>query len=145
MGLFDDLVRRSLGDLSAEVKRRLIRDLEGIGKAFVSTSVADAVSRTVIKSLDGVVAVAVKALPQEESERLAAAYLAEVTEQLDEFSQALLDYLPHAVSVEVAKKSHGNNSYQAVLARLERQRFIEGVRSEVKDVFRAVAGQEPTD
>ena len=140
-----DLVRRSLGDLGADVKRRLIRELEDVGKGFVVPAVADAVSRTVIKSLDGVVAAAVKSLPQEGAERLAAAYLAEVQDQLEQFSAALLEYLPFAVAVEKSKLAFGDKSAQAEAARRTRQLFIEGVRSEVRDVFKAVAGQETAD
>jgi hypothetical protein len=143
--MFEGLVRPALGDLTADVKQKLIRELEIVGKGFVATAVADSVSRTVIKSLDGVVAAAVRSLPQEDAERLAAAYLAEVQDQLEQLSAALLGYLPHAVNVEQAKKSHGSKSAQANRARAERQSFIEGVRSEVKDTFKAIAGQSVED
>lgn len=144
--MFEDLIRRTLGDLPTDVRRRLILGLEDLGKEFLVPKVADTVGRVVVKSIDGVAKAAVKSLATEEdAARLASAYLVEVTDQLSQFAEALDAYLPHALAVEVAKKAHGDKSAQANAARRERERWMNEAKSEVRDVFRAIAGQEAAD
>jgi len=143
--MFEDLVRRVLGDVEKDVRRRLLAELALLGRESVVPRVADAVGRLVIKSLDGVVAAAVKTLSKEDAGRLAAAYLAEVQDQLEQFSAALLDYLPHAVAVEQAKKEWGGQSREANAARRERKLWMDEAKAEVRDIFAAVAGDETVD
>lgn len=143
--MFEDLIRRTLGDLSTEVKRKLINELEDLGKEFLVPKVADSVGRIVVKSIDGVAAAAVRTLPEEDAARLVAAYLVEVTEQLDQFSTALENYAPHPIAVEVAKKQFGSKSVQANLERMARKKWMDEVKGEARDVFRAIAGAEVED
>lgn len=146
MTVFEELVRTSLGELTIEAKRKVIAELYQLGNEFVIPKVADTASRVFVKSLDGVVGASVRALEMEEdAARLSAAYLAEVTEQLSQFSAALDAYLPHALAVEVNKKRFGTKSAQANAARKVREEWMNGVRSEVRDVFKAVAGSEVVD
>jgi hypothetical protein len=145
--LFQDLVMKVLGSsVTTDVKRRLIAELEGLGKEFVSTQVADAVGRVIVKGVDGVAKAAVRSLDTEElAAGLAAAYLVEIQEQLHQFSDALDDYLPYAIAVEVAKRQYGSSSQQANGARAVRKRWMDEAKSEVRDIFKAVAGVEVAD
>lgn len=127
------------------MQRRLVNDLEDLGREFLVPKVADSVGRVVVKAIDGVAKVGVKALPQADAERLAAAYLVEVTDQLGQFSAALDDYLPHALAVEVAKRKFGSSSAQANAARRERKKWMDEAKSEVRDIFAAIAGGEVED
>ena len=146
MAIWSDLISRELGELTIEARKRVIRQLTALGREYLVPQVADTVSRAIVKSLDGVVKAAVTSLElEEDAARLATAYLDEVQEQLSQFSIALEGYLPHALAVEVAKERHGSKSAQANEARKVRDTWLKEVRSEVRDVFKSVAGDEASD
>jgi hypothetical protein len=146
MAIWEDLIRSELGELAIEAKKRLIRQLTELGREFLVPQVADAVSRIITKSLDGVVKAAVTSLEMEDdAARLCSAYLAEVQDQFDEFQAALESYLPLAIAVEVAKKTHGGSSSEANEARRTRSVFLAECRAEVRDIFAAVVGKETGD
>jgi hypothetical protein len=146
MTIWSDLIQNALGELTTEAKKRLIQRLTALGKEFVVPQVADTVSRVFVKSLDGVVKAAVQGLEMEEdAARLSGAYLDAVQDQLAQFSVALEGYLPHALAVEVAKKSFGSDSAQANEARKKREGFLFECKSEVRDLFRSVMGEEVSD
>jgi hypothetical protein len=146
MAIWEDLIRSELGELAIEAKKRLIRQLTELGREFLVPQVADAVSRIITKSLDGVVKAAVTSLEMEDdAARLCSAYLAEVQDQFDEFQAALESYLPLAIAVEVAKKKHGASSSEANEARRTRAVFLAECRAETRDIFAAVVGKETGD
>jgi hypothetical protein len=146
MTIWSDLIQNGLGELTTEAKKALIQRLTALGKEFVVPQVADTVSRVFVKSLDGVVKAAVTSLEMEDdAARLCSAYLAEVQDQFDEFQAALESYLPLAIAVEVAKKTHGGSSSEANEARRQRATFLAECRAEVRDIFAAVVGKDAGD
>lgn len=146
MTLWSDLIQNELGELTTEAKKRLIQRLTALGKEFLAPKVADTVSRVIVKSLDGVVKAAVQGLEMEEdAARLSVGYLEGVQEQLAQFSTALETYLPYAIAVETARKTFGSDSREANEVRKLREAFLLECRAEVRDIFRAVAGEKVSD
>lgn len=144
--LFSELVRETLSELTTEVKRQFLRRLEEEAREYVSTRVVDAAARALIKSVDELIKVTVKSLETEDDQaRFIAAYVDEVTDQLDQLKDALTDYVPFAVAVEREKELWGGKSAQANAARKARKKWMLDLRGEVRDTFNAAAGKEVED
>lgn len=142
---FDGLVKDFLGDLEKEVQKKLIAELENIGKEFAIEHVTKTLSRTILKGIDGIVAVTVKLSDRAHAGELAHGYLDVVDEQFLQLQEALKTYVPLQIAVEVAKKEFGKNSAEANAARKEREQGIEEVREEVSDIIAALLGEHVTD
>lgn len=145
MLLFEDLLRRTVGDLETELKRKLIAELYELGNTYVAPKVADLASRGILKSLDGVSWAAVRTLPKEDAARFVAGYLDEVLEQFEQFTEALRGYAPLSHAVNEARHEFGHKSAQANAARKARDKWTREVKSEARDIFKVVAGEEPVD
>lgn len=143
--MFEDLIRNLLPHLAGDVKTRLIKELQALGKGMVTTQVAEQFARLITKSLDAVIATAVKHLDVADTDHLAAAYVTQIDEQIMDFTTALHDYIPKQIAVERAKKDHGADSVEANAARVDRAKFLQEVKSEVGDLLRAATGSNPKD
>lgn len=143
--MFEALVEGFFGDLKNDAAKKLLHELEGVGKDLATQKVADVAGRVIVKGIDQVVAAAVKLADHLDVHDFAEHYLDTVDEELAELTIALKAYVPLQVAVETAKHQYGNNSAEANAARAARKAGIEEVKEEVGDIFASVIGGHVTD
>lgn len=142
--IFDDLLDE-LGDLG-DGRAKLLKELRAIATGTLVDEAAKVASRVVLKGIDGVIEAAVRNLPPARARTLADSFLTEVIgQQYDQLREALEAYVPLQLAVEVAKRQAGPTSAQANAARARRQRGIDELREEVRDLLRTAVGKQPTD
>jgi hypothetical protein len=140
-----DLIKQAVPDLSGDVLKSLLHDLEKVGHDALVQEAGRVTARALLKGIDAFVAVAVAHLPVEDAEELTGAYADVLTAQLKDLSEATFDYIPLQVAVEAAKRAHGAKSAEAAAARQAREAGITEMRAEVRDVLLAASGGEPGD
>lgn len=144
--MFEALVAGLLGDLKGDLAKHLLKELEGVGKDYAGNAVAKQAGRVLVKGIDEVVERAVKVLHEgEKAEEFVTSYAEAMDGEWVELLEAIKDYIPLQVAVEVAKKKHGKNSDEANAARAARKAGIEEVHEEVRDVFASALGGNVTD
>jgi hypothetical protein len=144
--MFESLVAGLLGDLKGDVAKKLLGELENVGKDYAANTVSKQAGRVLVKGIDEVVERAVKVLDKaEQTEEFVESYVDQMDGEWVELLDAIKAYIPLQVAVEVAKKKHGKNSAEANAARAKRKAGIEEVHEEVRDVFAGVLGGTITD
>lgn len=141
MSLFDGLIKDVLPSLEKDAAGSLLKNLESVGEGIALHRVSAEVAHIVLKSIDGVVAAAVKTLSAEEATKIGDAYLAEIDTQVINLGEALAHYIPLQAEVEFAKRIHGNNSAEANAARAARQVGIDLIRKDIDQAFGELIGK----
>ena len=132
--------------LSAAVRDTLLKELEHLAATALVNEAAQVAAHVILKGIDGVVAAAVKHLPSDKAAYLTSEFASEVVgQQYDQLIEALQEYVPLQLAVEVAKKNFGASSAQVTSARAARAHGIAELRQEVRDVLLAVTGKVPGD
>lgn len=97
-------------------------------------------SRIVLKAVDSLISVTVKAAGGHSADQLSSAALTQLARQFNQLTTVLSGYAPLQVNVEVAKHEHGDHSPEAEAARFHRAPVITAVRAAVEDVFATLTG-----
>ena len=143
--MFEDIIREVLPNVTGTLKDNLLQQLEAVGKKVLVDEAQKQVARALLKSIDTVVTIAVANLPRGDAVKLGEAYAEALLMQVEQLADAIDDYVPLQVDVEVTKQQHGTTSPQAQAARKRREVGITELRAEVRDVLRAATGDEPED
>lgn len=144
--MFEALVAGLLGDLKGDIAKKLLGELENVGKDYAAKTVSKQAGRVLVKGIDEVVERAVKVLDKVgQTEEFVESYVDQMDGEWIELLEAIKTYIPLQVAVEVAKKKHGPKSAEANAAREKRKAGIEEVHEEVRDVFAGVLGGTVTD
>lgn len=144
--MFEALVAGLLGDLKGDIAKKLLGELENVGKDYAAKTVSKQAGRVLVKGIDEVVERAVKVLEKgEQTQEFVESYVDQMDGEWVELLDAIKEYIPLQVAVEVAKKKYGKNSAQANAAREKRKAGIDEVHEEVRDVFAGVLGGTVAD
>lgn len=140
----DDLIHNALPHLSGPVLDALKKTLHRLESEFAIREVEQQTARTLLKSIDGVMAAVVERLGPEDARKFVDAYTSQLKIELIQLTIAIQNYAPKALDVELAKKEFGKNSEEVKKARVARELFIKNLRDEVHDLMIAALGS-PSD
>jgi hypothetical protein len=143
--MFDALVKEFFDGATNDLSKKLLHELEGVGKDLAKNKVSEVAGRVIVKGIDDVVAAAVKVLDNTQTDAFTHQFLDGVDMELAELVDAIRQYVPLQVAVEVAKHKFGTNSKEANAARAARVAGIAEVKEEVGDIFASVVGGHVKD
>lgn len=142
---FDTFLKDILKDVPVTVRKQFQQDLEQRAKTLLTNQVAASCGHLMAKAIDGVIVACVRTLGKGDSQRVMLAYTAEMQEQIAQLAQAIGQYAPKQLNVELAKATFGDKSREANAARLDRETFLTELRDELRDLLLSATGEKPTD
>jgi hypothetical protein len=143
--VFSDLVNKELKDISTLARTQLLHELEVAGKQVAVDVIAKSFAHGLLKAIDGVVAASIKVLPKEDANKLLQGYVDVIDNEVAEFAEAMREYVPLQITVELNKKFYGGKSDQANAARAKREAGIANFRTQFQDIVRVAIGETPVD
>jgi hypothetical protein len=141
----DALVKQALPHLKGPILDSLKKTLHELESEYRIKEVEKQTARTLLKSIDGVMAAVCRRLNPDDARTFMDVYTSQLKIELLQLTIAIQQYAPRALNVEFAKKDFGENSVEVKKARAERQVFIKNLRDEIHDLMIAALADDTDD